>query len=558
MHDYLKIVMGLMGGLGLFLLGMKYMSEGMQAIAGARLRRLIGCVTDNRILGVAIGCLVTILVQSSSLTTVMVVGFVNSGFMTLIQSIGVIFGANIGTTVTAWLLTLNVVQYGLPIAGLASLFFMFSGREKVRYWGMFCMGIGLIFFGMAIMSEGMTPLRNHPLAMEAISAFHANSYPTMLMAVLVGAVFTAIIQASAASLGIAMGMVKSGIIDFPTAAALALGMNIGTTITAYLASLGTNSTAKRAALAHILFNVFGVVWVIPIFFHYLRFIEWLVPAMQSGPDPVTQTALTRIAMVHTLFNVFNTVVFLPFVKPFAALVSRLVPDRHNRDAFKLEYLNVRFLAHPTLGIEQSQKEIEAMADHVTHMMGSLDAILRLPYPERDGEAEDDIFKRERTLDNVQREVTVFLSRMLSDSVPGNVMEDGRRQLRMAHEYESISDYIMAVTKMNIKLVQNHLELPIEERRCLQVLRENVSELITEINRVLKADNAPDSTLMPAFQPQANKVLHMMKEFRQRHLETFAQASHNPLMSLVFADMLTAFRRMRDHSYNIAEVLGGEK
>ncbi len=558
MNDYAAMAMALMGGLGLFLLGMKFMSEGMQAVAGPRLRRLIGSVTDNPVLGVAIGCLVTCIIQSSSVTTVMVVGFVNSGFMTLLQAIGVILGACIGTTITAWILTLNIAQLGLPLAGLAALFYMFSGREKVRYWGMFWMGIGLIFFGLVLMSDGLKPLRDHPAAMSVIAAFHADSYPTIIMAVIIGLVFTAVIQSSSAAIGIAMGLVKSGIIDFPTAAALAMGMNIGTTVTAYLASIGTNANAKRAALAHILFKVFGVLWIVPLFPFYLKLVCWIVPCHTTDAAMLVVTDLTRVAVSHTLFNVINTLVFLPFVKPFAALVTRLIPDKTLRAACKLEYLNVRFLAHPALGIEQSSKEIETMADHVDHMIRSLGKVLSLPFPDRDQDAEDDIFKRERSLDNVQREVTVFLSRMLSDSVPGDVMEEGRCQLRLSHEYESISDYIMAIAKMNIKLVQNHLELPIEERRNLQELHKQVGALIAEINRVLKSDSGPDVTLMPAFQPPASKVLHVIKEFRQRHLDTFALSTHNPLMSLVFADMLTAFRRMRDHAYNIAEVLGGEK
>jgi phosphate:Na+ symporter len=551
-----QMLLVLIGGLGIFLLGMKYMSEGMQAIAGSKLRKLIGYVTDNRILGVLIGCLITCIIQSSSITTVMVVGFVNSGFMTLIQAVGVIFGANIGTTITAWILTLNVTKYGLPVVGIASLFFMFAGRDKVRYWGMFFMGIGMVFFGLDLMSSGLSPLRSNATALKMISAFSATSTFGMLKCVLVGLVFTAIIQSSSAAVGIAMGLVKTGLIDFNTAAALALGMNIGTTITAYLASLGTNAHAKRAALAHILFNVFGVLLFLPFFFPYLDFIRWLIPG--NGDETDTVIALSRVAMVHTLFNTINTLLFLPFVKPYAALVTKLIPDRKKKEVYKLEYLNVRFLAHPVLGIEQSYKEIDSMAVHVTEMLTQLDKILKLPFPERDQEAEEIIFKKETTLDNVQREVTVFLSRLLSDSVPGDVMEEGRRQLRMAHEYESISDYIMNVTKMNIKLVQNHLELPEEERRFLQEMRKQVNGLVSDINRVLKENSYPDSTFMQAFQPEAVKVLKIMKDYRQQHLEQFALKSQNPLTSLVFTDMLTAFRRMRDHSYNIAEVLGGVK
>ena len=234
----LKMVFGVLGGLGIFLLGMKNMSEGMQAIAGARLRKMISAVTDNRFMACGVGTFVTSIVQSSSVTTVLVVGFVSAGLMTLAQAIGVIMGANIGTTITGWILALKIGKYGLPILGAAALVFLFSKNERSRFTGMAVMGIGMVFFGLELMSSGFKPMRTMPEFVEWFSAFDASTYFGMWKCVFVGCLLTCIVQSSSATLGITMGLAVNGMIGFETAAALVLGENIGTTVTAVLASIG--------------------------------------------------------------------------------------------------------------------------------------------------------------------------------------------------------------------------------------------------------------------------------------------------------------------------------
>lgn len=260
MHNelILSVVCKVLGGLGVFLLGMKYMSEGLQAVSGERLRKIITVATDNRIMGMLVGLTVTSIIQSSSVTTVMVVGLVNSAMMTLTQAIGVIFGANIGTTATAWILTLNISKYGLPLLGFAAFFFLFSKNERVRYTGMTLMGIGMVFFGLELMTDGFKPLRTLPDFVRWFHSFEATSYPGVMKCVAVGCILTMIVQSSSATVGITMGLASTGMINFETAGSLVLGENIGTTITAWLASLGANTNAKRAAYAHICFNTLGV------------------------------------------------------------------------------------------------------------------------------------------------------------------------------------------------------------------------------------------------------------------------------------------------------------
>ena len=253
------------GGLSIFLLGMNNMSNGMQAIAGNKMRQLIRAVTNNRFMALGIGFLVTAIIQSSSVTTVMVVGFVNAQLMTLTQAIGVILGANIGTTVTGWILVLKIGKYGLPLLGFAGLYFLFCKNERNRYFARMVMGIGMVFFGLGLMKNGFKPIRSEPEFLSLFQAFSPETISGLLLCAITGAIVTGIVQSSSASVGIVMGMASTGVITFSASVALVLGMNIGTTITAFLASLGTNTNAKRTAYAHTFINVVGALIVLPFF-----------------------------------------------------------------------------------------------------------------------------------------------------------------------------------------------------------------------------------------------------------------------------------------------------
>jgi len=280
MSQALEIIFQVCGGLGIFLLGMKNMSEGMQAVAGERLRRMIGAVTNNRLLACGVGTLVTCIIQSSSVTTVMVVGMVNASIMNLLQAIGVILGANIGTTITGWILVIKISKYGLPLLGASSFFYLFSKRDSIRFFFMFLMGLGMVFFGLELMTQGFAPIKEMPGFIAWFHRFHPDTYFDVWKCVLVGAALTAIVQSSSATLGITMALALTGTIDYRTAAALILGENIGTTITAVLASLGAATNARRAAYAHVAFNVIGVCWITAIFTPYTNMVSWLTTKPQ--------------------------------------------------------------------------------------------------------------------------------------------------------------------------------------------------------------------------------------------------------------------------------------
>lgn len=556
--SFFSIAFNSIGGLGIFLVGMRYMSDGLQAVAGDRLRKLIGAVTDNRVMGLLVGLLVTCIVQSSSITTVMTVGLVNSGFMSLMQAIGVIFGANIGTTITGWILVLNIGKYGLPILGLSSFFFLFSKKDTVRYVGMALMGIGMIFFGLELMKDGFSPLRSNEGFRAWFHAFDAHTYPGILKCVLVGCVLTVIVQSSSATLGITMGLAASGVIPFTTAAALVLGENIGTTITAYLATLGATTTAKRAAWAHIMFNVIGTTWFV-IFF----------PVMTSlvvriiGHDPNTMVLkngeevypfiLGGIAMVHSGFNIVNSILFLPFAGVLAWMVERLIPDRGKKEVHRLEYLDVHNALTPALGVVQSREQIVNMGEATEKMFGYLGSIMNSPGGNDD--LEEKLFRREQILDQMQKEVVIFLGKLLGGEVPHEVIDEARGQIRMADEYETLSDYQANVLKGLIKMHKNELVLSEEGLKDLTSLHNAVADYVHMINEAVRADN---KDIMTRARADGDQVTRLMKQIRKRHLQRLSANEVTPLKSLIYMDILNHYRRMKDHAFNVAEVVGGEK
>ncbi|MBN1675132.1 MAG: Na/Pi cotransporter family protein [Kiritimatiellae bacterium] len=540
------------GGLGIFLLGMKNMSEGMQAVAGSRLRRLIGAVTNNRFMACAIGIAVTATIQSSSVTTVMVVGFVNAGLMTLMQAIGVILGANIGTTVTAWILVLKVGAYGLPVLGLAAFFYLFGKGERLRYSAMTVMGIGMIFFGLELMKDGFAPLRDMPEFVEWFHRFTPGSLFGVVKCALVGSIVTAIVQSSSATIGITIGLASTGAIGFETAAALVLGQNIGTTVTALLASLGATTNARRAAYAHTIFNVVGVLVVIPVFPLYVRAVRFAIgaPAAWGAPlDDITQ----GIAMAHTGFNVANTIVFLPLMGALARLVKLIARDKPHREEPHLTFLDVRMLDTPAIGIQQSYCEVQRMGEAVLKMMRYLREILTSA--ETDEAKEKKVFHREEVLDIMQKEIVEFLSNLLAGSVPHDVLDKGRMQIRMADEFESISDYIVNVLKMKLRLRNAGLDICTEGREECLSLHDHVAEVVTLVHQGVM-DNHPE--VISKVRTRGDAVTHMVRDYRERHLARFQDERTSPLASLAYTDMLNAYRRIKDHALNIAEALAGEK
>lgn len=555
----IKIIFSVIGGLGIFLLGMKNMSEGMQAVAGEKMRKLINSVTNNRLKACGVGVAVTGLIQSSSVTSVMVIGMVNAGLMTLTQAIGVILGADIGTTVTAWILVLQITRYGLPILGLSAFFFLFSKNERLRYTAMMVMGLGMVFFGLQLMKDGFQPIREMPEFLVWFEKFTPDTYFGVLRCCLVGAIITAIVQSSSATVGITMGLVGTGIIGFEAGAALVLGENIGTTITACLASVGASTNAKRAALAHVIIKVIGVVWITSIFFFYVRVVKGIVgPELITTPEVVNGTLIYRYAMAgiaisHTGFNVVNVLLFLPFTTILAAALKYILPEKGLKEVPHLKYIDVRMLNTPAMGIQQSKKEILNMANLVRKMLGWLKIVIERDLP--DEQSENKIFNREEILDIIQKEIVEFLSDLLSGNVPHSVMDMGRKQLRMADEYESISDYIMNILKLNIKMRKSNLKMSRQARDKILELHRRTTDYVVFVTEAVKNDAI---NIIPRANTMGDSMTYYIKQRRAEHLQEVGTVNTTALKSLIFCDMLTSYRRIKDHTLNIAETLVGEK
>ena len=354
LFDFLKLI----GSLGVFLYGMKLMSEALQKVAGERMRHILSAMTSNRVKGVITGILITAIIQSSSATTVMVVSFVNAGLLSLVESIGVIMGANVGTTVTAWLISIlgfkvSMAEISLPMIGLC-LPLLFSNKRSRKNWGELIIGFGLLFIGLEFLKNSMPNLDENPEMFTFLQEYADMGYASYILFMLIGTVLTILIQSSSATMALTLVMCANGWINFEIAASMVLGENIGTTVTANLAAMVANSTAKRAAFAHFLFNVFGVIWVLSIFPLFLGWIEALSVAMGIGnPETSVEAVPMALSLFHTAFNISNVLILIWFTKLIARFATKIIPAQETgNDAFKLKHIKIGLLSTPDTSLFQ--------------------------------------------------------------------------------------------------------------------------------------------------------------------------------------------------------------
>jgi phosphate:Na+ symporter len=365
--DWMNMGMKLLGGLALFLFGMEQMADALKAVAGERMKIILAKLTTNRFMGAATGAFVTAIIQSSSVTTVLVVGFITAGLMSMAQSIGVIMGANIGTTITAQIVAFKVTKFALlMVAGGFGMLF-FSKQEKIKQYGGMLMGLGLVFFGMSVMSDAMSPLRSYQPFLDLMTRMD-----NPLVGILVAAGFTALIQSSSATTGIVIVMATQGFISLQAGIALAFGANIGTCVTAMLAAIGKPREAVRAAVVHVLFNIFGVLVWVGLIPHLAEFVTWLSPAHPelSGTDRLAAEAPRQIANAHTVFNIANTFIFIGFTSQFARMVEWLVPDKPVEEKIiaQPKYLDEELLETPSLALDRVRLEIGHLGERISEML----------------------------------------------------------------------------------------------------------------------------------------------------------------------------------------------
>ena len=548
------------GGLGTFLLGMKHLSEGLQSVSGSGLRRFMSLATTHRLAGIGTGVVSTMIVQSSSIITVMVVGFVTSGFMTLPQAINVIIGSNIGTTATAWIIAFapDVKTLGLLVVLLGAALYFFQKREWLHNLGLALMGLGFVFMGLYWMKEGMEPVRTMPAVVDAFRSLDATTAWGLAKCVLVSLAFTAVVQSSAATTAIAMTLAQQGLLSFEAAAATVFGMNIGTTATAWLAAFNGSAEARQTALAHTLFNVVGTIILIPFF------VPVMLPVATSFfphyADAVVVNGVTSyphmaapMAAVHTLFNLVTTAVFVPFVKPFARFVSRVIRAPESEKPH-LSALDMTSRLSPVIACDQALMEVTFMRDSDIELLGCVRKVLS---GEADERTEEHIAHREEVLDNVQREVTEFLGKVMSRRLSGTVAARARRLLRMSDELESVSDEAATILKVTRRLRKGGQNFSGQSLGVLLCVHDGIASFAAKVSGYLKSPR-PKFDLL-AVQAESAGLRDLVRDSRRRQLDRVGPDDpSSPVRVLVELDILNAYERIRGYYLNIAETLAGGK
>ena len=512
----------------------------MQKIAGDKLKKILAALTTNRIMAILMGIFVTGLAQSSSVSTVMTIGFINASLLTLQQGLGVILGANIGTTITRWLLALNIGKYGLPIVGFAAIAFMFVKGEKSRTRALTVMGFGFIFLGLELMSKGLSPLRTLPEFINLFHSFKADSFFGVVKVAMVGALLTGVVQSSAATLGITITLATQGLIDYPTAVALVLGENVGTTVTALLASIGASSNAKRAAYAHTLINIVGVMWATVIFRPYLSILAHFSDS--------TANMATAIATAHTMFNVINVILFIPFIGYLAKFLCTIVKDDDN-GVVRVTKLSSLMVTLPNVVIDQTRTEVLTMAANIKEIFFKLEEVYYNPSKLEAYNEEIDAI--EEKLDLYEKEVSDANFTILNKGLEASYVEETRGNLITCDEYETISDYLKRVSNSLMRLKKDDLELTQERKETLQKLNHMVFDFFDDINKAYKTK---DRDLFMLSISKYTAIKNLYKEARHGHFDKEAQNDETipAKLSTGYMDILNYYRRATDHVYNIIE------
>jgi phosphate:Na+ symporter len=539
------------GGLGIFLYGMMYLSSGLQTIGGRLIRKAVGSLTNNRVIGVLVGTIITMFVQSSSITTVMVVGFVNAGLMSLSQSIGVIMGANIGTTITGWIISFKVGKYAWALIGLGALPMLMSRRDQVQSYAKVLFSLGLIFLGLQTMSGAFKPLRTDADFISLLQYFDAKSFISLYGTIFMGCVLTIMVQSSSAMLGITIALASTGAISFQTAVALVLGENIGTTITALLAGIGANTAARRTACAHAVFNLFGVGVMSLFFWKYVDILEHLIPNNAdffdaSGSKPFIAQ---HIAVGHTLFNVTNVILFLPFTGHLARFVSAIVPERKAKQPKHLEFLGSSTTMSAELALQQGRMELMKVGDMIQNMIQwTRDYTLD---PDGNQKKSQKILRYEEITDNIQHEMTSFMSHVLGSELSKREVQEAQAQITIIDELESIADYCQKTLRHVNRLDEQNEKFDEITYARIDALLDNTQSYFDSVLSSLKNPSLQLSE-------QRKKLREDFEASAQDVRETYASKivlkESSALASMTVADLILCMQRIVSHSRTIARTL----
>ncbi|MGD6876579.1 Na/Pi cotransporter family protein [Bacillus infantis] len=529
-----------LGGLGIFLYGIKFMGDGLQKSAGDKLRDILDKFTTNPVMGVLAGIIVTILIQSSSATTVITVGLVSAGFMTLRQAIGVIMGANIGTTVTAFIIGIDVGEYALPIIALGSIMLFFFKNKKVHNVGQIVFGFGALFYGLELMSGGMKPLRG----LEAFHDLTVNMSSNPILGVVVGTLFTVIVQSSSATIGILQGLFSENLINLDAALPVLFGDNIGTTITAVLAAIGASVAARRAAAVHVLFNLIGTT----IFLILLHPFNLLISAIQ---DTLGINPEMTIAFAHGIFNASNTLIQLPFVAALAFIVTKLIPGEDSVVDYKAKHLDPVFIEQsPSIALGQAKEEVLRMGSFAVKGLEETNLFLKTKLKKHS----DSTYQLEEAINNLDRKITDYLINLSTSSLSENESEEHTVLMDTVRDIERIGDHFENIIELIEYQQANKVKIT---ESAMNDLEDMFALTISTVKESLESLDHNDKEAARHVVKKEEEIDKMERKLRKQHIIRMNEGTCTGQAGIVYVDIISNLERIGDHAVNIAEAVLGE-
>ena len=569
--DIIFIIINMAGALAVFLFAMKLMSEGLQKIAGSKMRAVLKHITGNPISGILTGTAVTAAIQSSSATTVMVVGFVNAGLLSLAGAVAVIMGANIGTTVTAWIITLFGLGEGsggfsLPMLLAAiSLFFIFSGRDRMKSIGQTVIGLALLLVGMELLQRPLANLDQYPGFLNALGTLSDYGFLSILLFVAIGAILTCLVQASAAMMAITLVMCYNGWIGFDVAVALVMGQNIGTTITANLAALVANTAGKKAARAHLVFNVIGVIITLLVFSPLMRFIAYLTQnitgcspyAALDDPNYNHESVPMAISLFHTIFNVGNTIILAFFIPQILKIVNWMVKTKteETEDEFRLTYIEGNWLSTAELNLQSAKSEIEEFSKRVLRMYTFLPGLRTAKTDEDFDSIMDRVAKYENITDHMELELTKFLTKVGSGDISAHASERVSAMLRIIDNLESIGDavYQIAMTRKSKREDAVHFDDGLNANLA------HMSELVQNALNIMDANlHDYDHVDLDAAYAAEHAINTYRDQLRAQHLDALKHGTYDYSIGNAYSSFYALYEKLGDYVINISEAIDGSR
>ena len=532
----------LLGGLGLFIYGMQQMGEGLQKAAGNKLKHFLGVLTVNPGVGVLVGTVVTSIIQSSSATTVMVVGFVNAGLMSLSQSIGVIMGANIGTTITAQLVAFELGDYAFHAIAIGFFTYFFAKKQRTKYIGQVLLGFGILFLGLNTMSETMRPLKDSPMFLHWMEKF--GQYP--ILGVLTGLLVTVLIQSSSASFGILLGLFSVGAISYQAAIPIILGSNIGTTVTAVLSAIGAKLSAKRTAAAHFVFNVLGASLVIAMLYLVPDFggvMKGILTSI-SSIFGVELTSTRLLANTHTFFNVLNTLIWLPFVGLLVVIVKKLVPGEDQRIERGLSYLDQRMLETPSVAVNQLNNEVNRMFGIAYKMVDDINEFVL----EHNTKALQEVQEKEEILDELEEELLVFMTKIPQAKLSNSDIEKIDMYFAVIDAIESIGDDASEVAELMKQKEAGKLEFTADAKDSLKQSMEVINQLMKLSRKLIEKE---DLSLISEILAAENEMDDLELKYRNEHLRRLSGEHCIPSAGILYLEILDSLENISDQAADIA-------